>query len=113
MIARGAHPKARIVDGVIPPHPSGSQARTPTAAGRAPERHREDRRPSSTTIHAAATRAHVTFVDTTDVFVGHAACSGSSWVNPVSLDGQLQAHPTVELALERAVAAALDLTIKT
>ncbi len=67
------------------------------------------------TIQAAATRAHVTYVDTTDAFAGHELCSGSSWVNPVSLSGQSQAHPTAagQEALERAVAAGLHLTLRT
>ena len=62
------------------------------------------------TIHAAATRAHVTYVDTTEAFAGHELCSGSSWVNPVSLQGRSQAHPTAagQQALERSVAAALQ-----
>ena len=66
-------------------------------------------------IRTAAERAHVTYVDTTDAFTGHELCSGSSWVNPVSLTGQSQAHPAAQgqQALERSIAQALHLTLKT
>jgi lysophospholipase L1-like esterase len=60
-------------------------------------------------IRAAADASQaVTYLDTTEALAGHELCSGSSWLQPVRIGGDSQAHPTAEgqRALERAIAAA-------
>jgi hypothetical protein len=64
------------------------------------------------TIREAAGAAGVDYVDVSAVLAGHELCTSAPWVRPILSQGAV--HPTAEgqLAIERAVAAALDLPLR-
>jgi lysophospholipase L1-like esterase len=64
------------------------------------------------TIEAAADQAGVTYVDTKDVLAGHELCSADPWVVPIGAKDQAHATEPGQVALERAVARALDLPLR-
>jgi lysophospholipase L1-like esterase len=63
-------------------------------------------------IEAAADQAGVTYVDTKDVLAGHELCSADPWVVPIGAKDQAHATAQGQVALEHAVAKALDLPLR-
>ncbi len=62
-------------------------------------------------IADAASGSDVTYVDVTDVMAGHELCTSSPWIKGIPSPGQAHPNAKGQVAIERAVATALLITL--